>query len=170
MTQSLPTHKEAWGPAEKMTSKQAITALNRTPGTQNVLNRCRINGLWQGLWGTQRLQWEPRGEDQRVWQRRGEAAANITTGSAHKVSACIHDTQMSEFFKSKYLCTFCDTVYSNIYSPVYFSFQLMPAQMKLTSDPSCPNEVSRRPENKWTSLNKIVVNILHTSKIYIIHY
>ena len=89
MTQSLPTHKEAWGPAEKMTSKQAITALNRTPGTQNVLNRCRINGLWQGLWGTQRVQWEPRGEDQRVWQGRGEAAANITMGSAHKVF-CLH--------------------------------------------------------------------------------
>lgn len=63
-------------------------------------------------------------------------------------SACIHDTQMSEVFKPKYLCIFCDTVYSNVYSPVYFSFQLMPAQMKLTSDPSCPNEISRRPENK----------------------
>lgn len=71
MTQSLPTHKEAWGPAEKMTRKQAITALNRAPGTQNVLHRCRINGLWQGLWGTQRVQWEPRGENQRVWRGRG---------------------------------------------------------------------------------------------------
>lgn len=169
MTQSLPTHKEAWGPAEKMTSKQAITALNKAPGTQNVLHRCRINGLWQGLWGTQSVQREPRGENQRVWRGRGEAAA-LTMGSAPRSSAWRHDTWMSEFVKSTYLCIFCDTVYSNVYSPVYFSSQLMPAQMKLTSDPSCPNKISRRPENKWTSLNKTVVNILHISKIYIIQY
>ena len=84
------------------------------------------------------------GERTRGCGRGGGKLLPISLRAQHtRSSACIHDTQMSEFFKSKYLCTFCDTVYSNVYSPVYFSFQLTPAQMKLTSDPSCPNEVSR---------------------------
>ena len=109
MTQSLPTQKEAWGPAEKMTRKQAITALNRAPGTQNVLHRCRINGLWQGLWGTQRVQWEPRGENRRVWRGRGKAAA-ISTGSAPRSSAWRHDTWMSEFASPR-ICVFSVILY-----------------------------------------------------------
>lgn len=40
-----------------------------------------------------------------------------------------------------------DTVHSDVYAPVYFFFQRMPAQMKLTSDPSCP-KISKIPGNK----------------------
>lgn len=96
--------------------------------------------------------------------RRGDGGCCPHSGSSTKVFCLKTWYTDVRICQVTYLCIFCDTVYSNVYSPVYFSSQLTPAQMKLTSDPSCPNKISRRPENKWTSLNKIVVNILHTSK------
>lgn len=175
MTQSLLTLKEPGVQQRKRQVTKQLQPLTES-GTQNVPSRCRINGcVVRALWTPEERSrgWEGGGQGRTADHAAGQAddwpftkPASLPPGSAgtglllgHMIHRCQHLTLRFPWF---------DTLYSEVYSPVCFFFQLMPAQMKLTSDLSCPNEVRRRPENKWISLDETVtVNILYTSKIHI---
>lgn len=130
-----------------------------------MLSRCRISGsevrairVSTGCYETQGR----RGRDSWPWR-----LGRLMMGLAQNLPALLQaqpaqvfctitwytDISILKFQISNLVFPLIDTVHSDVYSPVYFFFQLMPARMKLTSDPSCP-KVNKIPRNKWISLDK----------------
>lgn len=159
MTQSLRTLKEFGVWQRKRQETEQIQRLTE-PGTQHVLSRCRIKGsvvrairASTGCCETQsvregQLTMAPRQADDWTFTK---PASPLQAQRAQGFCVITWHTD-SGIFKFQ-VFSLIDTVHSDIYSPVYFFFQLMPARMKLTSDPSCP-KISKIPGNKWISLDK----------------